>query len=252
MTTELLLDHTTKQLKMPTIAKQYRSLAREAEEHNLSYEKYLLALLDAELKVRDENQRQRRLKQASFPVQKTLDTYDFSLMPSLNRNRFLTLAKGEFVEKKENIIFLGNSGTGKSHLATGLGIEMVQNGYKTKFITAAELVEELLMANEEHKLGSLEKKWLKFDVIIVDELGYVPFSKIGAELLFQFFSSRYERASVIITTNLEFTEWTSLFGDEKMTAALLDRLTHRSHILLLNGPSYRFRQSMKQKENVEG
>lgn len=247
MTTELLVDHMTKQLRMPTMANQYRSLAREAEERNLSYEEYLLALLEVEVQTRDENQKQRRLKQAAFPVQKTLDTYDFSLMPSLNRNRFLTLAKGEFVDKKENIIFLGNSGTGKTHLATALGVEMVQNGFKTKFITASELVEELLMANEEHKLGTLEKKWLKFDVIIVDELGYVPFSKTGSELLFQFFSSRYERASVIITTNLDFTEWTSLFGDEKMTAALLDRLTHRSHIHLLNGESYRFRQSMKQK-----
>lgn len=252
MTTELLLDHMTKQLRMPTIAKQYRSLAREAEERNLSYEGYLLALLEVEVQSREENQKQRRLKQASFPVQKTLDTYDFSLMPSLNRNRFLTLAKGEFVRNKENVIFLGNSGTGKSHLATGLGIELVQNDYKVKFITASELVDELLMANEEHKLGALEKKWLKFDTIIVDELGYVPFSKTGAELLFQFFSSRYERASVIITTNLEFTEWTTLLGDEKMTAALLDRLTHKSHIFLLNGESYRFRQSMKQRENVEG
>lgn len=249
MTTELLLDYMTKQLRMPTMANQYRSLAREAEERNLSYEEYLLALLEVEVQTRDENQKQRRLKQAAFPVQKTLDTYDFSLMPSLNRNRFLTLAKGEFVDKKENIIFLGNSGTGKTHLATALGIEMVQNGFKTKFITASELVEELLMANGEHKLGALEKKWLKFDVIIVDELGYVPFSKTGSELLFQFFSSRYERASAIITTNLDFTEWTSLFGDEKMTAALLDRLTHRSHIHLLNGESYRFRQSMKQKGN---
>lgn len=252
MNTELLLDHMTKQLRMPTIGRQYRSLAREAEERNLSYEEYLLALLETELQTRDENQRQRRLKQASFPIQKTLDTYDFSLMPSLNRNRFITLAKGEFVDKKENIIFLGNSGTGKTHLAIALGIEMIQNGYKTKFITASELAEELLMANEEHKLGAFEKKWLKFDVIIVDELGYVPFSKIGAELLFQFFSSRYERASVIITTNLEFSEWTTLFGDEKMTAALLDRMTHRSHIHLLNGESYRFRQSMKQRENGEG
>ena len=249
MTTELLLDHMTKQLRMPTMGNHYRSLAREAEERNLSYEEYLLALLEVEVQTREENQKQRRLKQAAFPVQKTLDTYDFSLMPSLNRNRFLTLAKGEFVDKKENIIFLGNSGTGKTHLATALGVEMVQNGFKTKFITASELVEELLMANEEHKLGALEKKWLKFDVIIVDELGYVPFSKTGSELLFQFFSSRYERASVIITTNLDFTEWTSLFGDEKMTAALLDRLTHRSHIHLLNGESYRFRQSMKQKGN---
>ncbi|MED3648842.1 ATP-binding protein [Halalkalibacterium halodurans] len=135
--------------------------------------------------------------------------------------------------------------------APRVGIEVVQNGYKTKFITASELVEELLMANEEHKLGVFEKKWLKFDVIIVDELGYVPFSKTGAELLFQFFSSRYERASVIITTNLEFPEWTNVFGDEKMTAALLDRLTHRSHIHLLNGESYRFRQSMKHQESAK-
>lgn len=251
MNTELMLDHIVKQLRMPTIARQYRSLAREAEERNLSYEGYLLALLETELQTREENQRQRRLKQASFPVQKTLDTYDFSLMPSLNRNRFITLAKGEFVEKKENLIFLGNSGTGKTHLAIALGIEMIQIGYKTKFITASQLVEELLMANEEHKLGAFEKKWLKFDVIIVDELGYVPFSKTGAELLFQFFSGRYERASVMITTNLEFSEWTNVFGDEKMTAALLDRMTHRSHIHLLNGESYRFRQSMKQQENVE-
>lgn len=249
MSTELLLDHTTKQLRMPTIGRHYRSLAREAEERNLSYEEYLLGLLEIELQTREENQRQRRLKQAKFPVQKTLDTYDFSLMPSLNRNRFMTLAKGEFVDKNENIIFLGNSGTGKSHLAIALGIEMIQNGYKVKFITASELVEELLMANAEHSIGAFEKRWLKFDVIIIDELGYVPFSKIGAELLFQFFSSRYERASVIITTNLEFSEWTTLFGDEKMTAALLDRLTHRSHIHLLNGESYRFRQSMMQQEN---
>ncbi len=126
---------------------------------------------------------------------------------------------------------------------------MIQNGFKTKFITASELVEELLTAYEEQKLNALEKKWLKLDVVIVDELGYVPFSKTGAELLFQFFSSRYERASLILTTNLEFNEWTSLFGDEKMTAALLDRVTHRCHIHLLNGESYRFRQSMKRQED---
>jgi DNA replication protein DnaC len=251
MTTELLLDHLTKQLRIPTVASNYRSLAREAEERNLSYEEYLLALLESEAESREENQKQRRLKQAAFPVHKTLENYDFSLMPSLNRNRFLTLSKGDFVEKKENIIFLGNSGTGKSHLATGLGIEMIKNGYKVKFVTAAELVEELLMANEEHKIGMLEKRWLKFDVIVVDELGYVPFTKIGSELLFQFFAGRYERASVVITTNLEFTEWTSIFGDEKMTAALLDRLTHRSHILLLNGESYRFRQSMKSRDKSD-
>lgn len=132
-------------------------------------------------------------------------------MPCLNKNRFLTLSKGEFAERKENIIFLGNSGTGKTHLAIEIGMEMIQNGHKTRFITASELVEELLMANQEHKMGALEKKRYKYEVVIIDELGYVPFSKIGSELLFQFFSSRYERASVIITNNLEFSEWTSLF-----------------------------------------
>ncbi len=167
MTTELLLDHLTKQLRILTISAQYRSLAREAENRNLSYEEFLLALLKAESESREENQKQRRLKQAAFPVQKTIDSYDFSLMPSLNRNRFLTLSKGDFVEKKENIIFLENSGTGKSHLATGIGIEMIKNGYKVKFISAAELVKELLLANEEHKLGALEKRWLKFDLIII-------------------------------------------------------------------------------------
>lgn len=153
------------------------------------YEEFLLALLEAESESREENQRQRRLKQAALPVQKTLDSYEFSLIQSLNRNRFKTLSKGDFVEKKkENIIFLGNSGTGKSHLARGLGIEMIKKGYKVTFISAAELVEELLLANEEHKLGELEKRWLKFDLFIIDEPGYVPFTKVGSEILFQFFA----------------------------------------------------------------
>lgn len=246
-----MLDHIVKQLRMPTIGKQYRSIVREAEERNLSYEQFLLVLLESELQEREENQRQRRLKQATFPINKTLETYDFSLMPSLNKNRLMKLAKGEFVEKKENIIFLGNSGTGKTHLAIALGMEMILNGYKVKFTTASELVEQLLISNDEHKLGAFENKWLKYDVIIVDELGYVPFSKIGAELLFQFFSNRYERGSVMITTNLEFSEWTNLFGNEKITAALLDRLTHKAHILLLNGESYRFRESLKHRKTEE-
>lgn len=185
------------------------------------------------------------------PINKTLETYDFSLMPSLNKNRLMKLAKGEFVERKENIIFLGNSGTGKTHLAIALGMEMILNGYKVKFTTAYELVEQLLISNDEHKLGAFENKWLKYDVIIVDELGYVPFSKIGVELLFQFFSNRYERGSVMITTNLEFSEWTNLFGNEKITTALLDRLTHKAHILLLNGEPYRFRESLKHRKTEE-
>ncbi len=246
-TTELLLDSLTKQLKLPTICKQYRSLAREAEERDSSYEAYLLALLEQEQTVREEKLRQQKLQRAAFPIRKTLDTFDFHLLPGLNRNRVVTLSQGEFAQKKENIFMLGNSGTGKTHLAIALGMQMVQEGYRVRFITVANLIEELLVAKEEHRLLSMEKQWLKYDVIICDELGYVPFSKVGAELLFQFFSSRYERGSIIITSNLDFGEWTQVFGDEKLTAALLDRLTHRAHILLMNGESHRFRQSLEQR-----
>lgn len=244
---ELMLDHLLKRLKLPTMGRQYRSLAREAEERNLSYEAYLLALLELEAQSRDENQRESRLRMAAFPIRKTLDTFDFTLLPGLNKNRVLTLAQGEFVKRHENILLLGNSGTGKSHLATALGLQMIQSGFRVKFTTAATLVEELLVAKEEHRLLAMEKQWLKYNVVICDELGYVPFSKAGAELLFQFFSSRYERASTIVTSNLEFNDWIQVFGDEKMTAALLDRLTHRAHILLMNGESYRFRQTMVER-----
>lgn len=251
MTTELLLAHHLKQLRLPTVAKHYAALAREATEHGLSYEAYLLALLEQESAARDENQRQLRLRSASFPIRKTLDTFEFHHIPSLNKNKVLALVQGEFVEKKENVLIIGNSGTGKSHMATALGIEMVQRGYKVKFITASALVEELLLAKEEHRLLAMERQWLKYDVVICDELGYVPFSKTGGELLFQFFSARHERRSTIITTNLDFGEWVSVFGDEKMTAALLDRMTHRAHILLMNGDSYRFRQSLQRQHDEQ-
>lgn len=146
---------------------------------------------------------------------------------------------------------LGNSGTGKSHLAVALGMQMVQEGYRVRFITAANLVEELLVAKEEHRLLNMEKQWLKYDIVICDELGYVPFSKTGAELLFQFFSGRHERGSSILTSNLDFAEWTQVFGDEKLTAALLDRLTHRAHILMMNGDSHRFHQSLQRQTQEE-
>ncbi len=150
--------------------------------------------------------------------------------------------------KHENVIL---SGTGKTHIATALGVEMVQRGFRVRFTTTSALVEELLMAKDEHKLLAMEKQWFKYDVIVCDELGYVPFTKMGGELLFQFFSSLHERKSLIMTTNLDFGDWVQLFGDEKLTAALLDRLTHRAHILPMNGESYRFRQSLKQRETEQ-
>lgn len=253
MTMELLLSHYLKQLRLPSVARHYTAMARDAEDKNLGYEEYLLALLEQESHAREESNRQQRLKRAAFPTQKTLDTFEFHLMPSLSKTKVLTLSKGEFVEKHENVLLVGNSGTGKSHIATALGVELIQQGYKIRFVTAHALVEELLLAKEEHRLMNFEKQWLKYDAVICDELGYVPFTKMGAELLFQFFSERHERGSLIVTSNLDFGDWIQIFGDEKMTAALLDRLTHRAHILLMNGDSYRFRQTlMQQRQDSEG
>lgn len=248
MTTELLLSHYLKQLRLPAVAKQYAALAREAAERNLSYEEYLLGLLEQETTAREENQRQQRLRHATFPIRKTLDTFEFHHLPSLNKQKVLSLAQGDFVDLRENVLLIGNSGTGKTHLVTALGVAMVQKGYRVRFVTACALVEELLLAREEHRLLSMEKQWQKYDVVICDELGYVPFSKTGGELLFQFFSARHERRSTMVTSNLEFGEWVTVFGDEKLTAALLDRMTHRAHILLMNGDSYRFRQSLQRQQ----
>ena len=250
MTTKMLIGHYLKQLRLSTVARHYDVVARNAQDRNLGYEEYLLALLELETQKREENQREHRLKKASFPVAKTLDRFEFHLLPSLNKMKILALAKGECIEKRENIVLIGNSGTGKSHLSIALGSEWVQSGYRVRFVTAHTLVEELLIAKEEHRLLPFEKQWLKYQAVICDELGYIPFTKIGAELLFQFFSARHERGSTIITSNLDFGDWGQVFGDDRLTAALLDRMTHHAHILLMNGDSYRLRQTMMHRNET--
>ena len=246
----MLLEAYLKKLKMPQAAKTYESLSREAADNNLSYEEYLLGVLEQEIHQRENNRIQRGIRQTSFPVVKTLETFDFKAIPSLNKPKVLKLIQGEYIQKKENIILVGSSGVGKTHIATALGYEACRQGLRVKFYTASGLINELLAAQQEYRLNRLEKQWLTPHVIILDELGYVPFSKMGAELLFQFCASRYERGSMIITTNLEFPKWTEVLGDEKMTAALLDRLTHNAHILNINGDSYRFKQALAKQ--VEG
>jgi DNA replication protein DnaC len=248
---KMLLETYLKRLKMPQAAKTYESLAREAADNNLSYEEYLLGVLEQEVQQREYNRIQRGIRQAGFPVIKTLENFDFKAIPSLNKPKVLKLMQGEYIRNKENIILVGNSGVGKTHIAIALGYEACRQGLRVKFYTAAGLINELLAAQQEYRLNRLEKQWLVPHLVILDELGYVPFSKIGAELLFQFCAARYERGSIIITTNLEFPKWTEVLGDEQMTAALLDRLTHNAHILNINGDSYRFRQALaKQKETT--
>lgn len=233
-----------KQLRLPALAQHLPNVAREAEEDGRSYLEFLQALLEAEVTGRRENQARRLLSQAKFPLHKGLDSFHFDAVPSLDRQKVLNLARGEFVDHRRNAILIGNSGTGKTHLAMGIGQELCRRGYRVRFYTAAGLVNELLAAHENHELPKLEKRWLKYDLVICDELGYLPFSKTGAELLFHFFSARYERGSFLVTTNLEFARWTEVFGDAHMTGALIDRLTHKAHILVMNGDSYRFRESV--------
>jgi DNA replication protein DnaC len=248
---KMLLEAYLKKLKMPQAAKVYESMAREAVDNSLDYEEYLLGVVEQEIHQRENNRIQRGIRQAAFPVIKTLENFDFKVIPSLNKPKVLKLMQGDYIRKKENIILVGNSGVGKTHIAIALGYEACRQGFKVKFYTAAGLINELLAAQQEYRLSRLEKQWLTPHVVILDELGYIPFSKTGAELLFQFCSARYERGSLIITTNLEFPKWTEVLGDEQMTAALLDRLTHNAHILNINGESFRFRQALaKQSNNV--
>lgn len=244
---KLLLEEHLKQLRLPAIRQNYQAIIRDAIENNLSFEDFLLTLTELEINNREENQLKRRLKRASFPVTKTLDSFDFSIIPSINKNKVLSLSQADFVKEHENVIMVGNSGTGKTHLAIALGICACRKGFNTGFFTANGLATALVEAHKNYELQKLEKKWQKLHLVIIDELGYVPFTKTGAELLFQFIADRYERGSIIITTNLEFSEWVKVFGDEKLTVALLDRLTHRAHIITMNGESYRFRESIKRR-----
>lgn len=246
-TTTLLLDSYLKQLRLPTIARAYPALAREAADGNLGHVDFLKALCEQELRQREQNQLARRVKAAQFPWPKTLDEFAFAAVPALNKAKILALAEGGFVRERENGVFVGNPGVGKTHLAVAVGRACCQHGYRVAFRAAATLVNDLLAAQQEYRLNKLLRQWRQFDLVIIDELGYIPFNAERAQLLFQFFAERYERGSVLVTTNLEFVRWTEVFGDERMTAALLDRLTHRGHVLVIEGDSYRFKESLRRQ-----
>jgi DNA replication protein DnaC len=240
---QVLLAHHLKALKLPTFLREYDKQARQRAAQGVDHTGYLLRLAELELLERERRSVERRIRQARFPAVKSLDSFDFAAIPSLNKLLVLELARCEYVERRENVIALGNSGTGKTHVALGLGLAACQKGLAVGFTTAAALVHELIEARDERRLLRLQKQLAAYRLLIIDELGYVPLSPTGAELLFEVFSQRYEPGSVIVTSNLPFDEWTSMFGSERLTGALLDRLTHHVHILELNGDSYRLKVS---------
>lgn len=198
--------------------------------------------------ARASNALQARIRQAQFPVEKDLESFGFSAVPSLSKQKVLELARGEWITQHMNACLIGQPGTGKTHLSVALGLAACREGIRTKFFTAAALVNQLEQAQQQYGLDRLLKKLDKLDLLIVDELGYLSFSRAGAELLFQVFADRYERRSLLITSNLAFSDWGQIFQGERMTAALLDRLTHHCHIFEMNGESYRFKESMKEKQ----
>jgi DNA replication protein DnaC len=249
----MLLKHNLKTLRLPTMLSEYAQLSREAADADENYEQYLLRLTELEVATRSANALAARIKNAGFPVLKDLETYDFSAMPSLSKQKILELARGQWIDEKTNACFIGNAGTGKTHLSVSLGQAACRVGKRVRFFTAATLVNQLEEAQKQYRLERLMSALEKLDLLIVDELGYLSFSRGGAELLFQVFADRYERGSILITSNLPFGEWGQIFQGERMTAALLDRFTHRCHIFEMNGESYRFRESSKQaKEKKEG
>jgi DNA replication protein DnaC len=246
-TPQVLLEHHLKALRLPTFHREYDKVAQQCAAEGIDHPRYLLRLSELELLEREQRATERRIRSARFPVLKSLDTFEYSVIPSLNKSLVLELARCEYIDRKDNVLALGNSGTGKTHIALALGLAACQKGYRVRFTTAASLVHELIEARDEKRLMRYQKQMAAHQLLIVDELGFVPLSKTGAELLFEVFSQRYERTSTMVTSNLPFSEWTETLGSERLTGALLDRLTHHVHILEMNGESYRLKESKAQK-----
>ena len=244
---EILLAHYLKTLKLPTFQREYQKLARLCATEGVDHVGYLFRLAEREMIERDRRKVERRIKAAKFPVVKSLDSFDFTAIPKLNKMQVLELARCEWIERRENVIALGPSGTGKTHVALGLGLAACQKGLSVGFTTAAALVSEMMEARDERRLLRFQKQMAAYKLLIIDELGFVPLSQTGAELLFELISQRYERGATLITSNLPFDEWTETLGSERLTGALLDRITHHVNILEMNGDSYRLAQSRARK-----
>ena len=243
----VLLQHHLKALKLPTMQAECTKVASRCGADNVDHLGFLLQLSELELLDRERRAAERRLKAAKFPHLKTLESFDFQAQPTLNKPLFTELMRCAYLDKRENVLLIGNSGTGKTHLATALAAEACARGKRVRFWRVTELITQLLEAREERYLTRLKAQLAKLDLLVLDELGYVPASKVGAELLFDVISTAYERTSVLITTNLPFECWTEVLGSERLTGATLDRLTHRCHLLELRGESYRLQDAKRRR-----
>jgi len=248
----VLLHHHLKALKLPTMHDECQKIAQRCAADNADHLAFLLQLCELELIDRERRAANRRLKAAKFPTIKTLESFDFKAQPSVNKPLVLELMRCEYIDKRENLLFVGSTGTGKTHVATALGVEACARGKRVRFHKVIELVTQLIEAREQRQLARLKTQLSKLDLLILDELGYVPASKVGAELLFDVISTAYERTSVIVTTNLPFENWTEVLGSERLTGATLDRLTHRCHIIECNGESYRLKDAKRRRRRPGG
>ena len=237
------MDDYLKRLRLPTIRAQLDVYVREANEQQIGYETFLFHLLSIEVAEREVKKKEALRRKAQFPLEKDLASFRFEEAPFVPKRRILEVADGNYIQEKRNVLFVGNSGTGKSHLSIALGNQAIDQGHQVRYYSAARLANELMEAQDEKRLLQIEKQWMAADVVIVDELGYIPYHSRAAELMFQFFAARYERGSMIITSNRDFGRWNEVFHDDQMTAALLDRITHKAHIFSMNGDSYRLKES---------
>ena len=247
----VLLKHHLKALRLPTINAECEKVAANAATDNIDHLSYLLQLTELELLERERKAAERRMKAAKFPTTKSLATFDFLARPSVNKMLVLELARCSFIDERENVLFIGNPGTGKSHLATAIAAEACAKGYSVRFFRVTELVTMLIEAKDPRTSQRLKTQLSKLELLVLDELGYVPATKIGAELLFDVIATAYERSSVMVTTNLPFENWTEVLGSERLTGATLDRLTHRCKIIETKGESYRLQDATRRARTTK-
>src|SRR6476469_1835307 len=243
-----LQDATIKQqckvLRMPMMGSQFRTLAEQAIREKKTHLGYLETLLTAEVEEREKNTIDRRIKEARLPRVKTIEEFDFSQSPQVTAAKMRDLANGGYIERAEPVLLIGDCGTGKTHLLTGLCVAACRQRRRVRFTTAAGLVNELVEAKHTMQLARVLARWARYDVIAIDEVGYVPLADVGAELLFQIIADRTERAALLLTTNLPFSEWTQVIPNARLCKAVLDRITDRAHIIDTGQESYRFRRTM--------